>query len=264
MLIKVTNYCDETCSHCMESSTVRGAHMPEETFFKALALTRRLETKAWLSGCPPLVLLSGGECTSHPDILRFIERVMAEGMFPLLLTNGMWLGNKEMREAILRPEWPNLFIQVTNDPRYYKVGLPERVVDKRIRYIEALTLLLPLGRAARRPGEATDVPTKSAPSSFNIRSATRALGSLEDALVMHRQRAMLGKNGNCSPSISSDGKVVAGESNACWTIGTVDSTHEELTKALIEMRCNRCGLVDNLTPEQKRAIGESVLFGPSE
>ena len=52
--------------------------------------------------------------------------------------------------------------------------------------------------------------------------------------------------------------------NEALRIGTVDSSNEELTRGLVEMRCNRCGLVDNLTPEQKRAIGESVLYSPYE
>ena len=47
-------------------------------------------------------------------------------------------------------------------------------------------------------------------------------------------------------------------------LSTTPRSEPITTKALVEMQCNRCGLVDNLTPEQKRAIGESVLFGPEE
>jgi len=98
------------------------------------------------------------------------------------------------------------------------------------------------------------------PTSFNFRSLVRATGSIEQAVFHLRLRAMAGKAGHCSPSITSDGRFVAGETSECFKIGTVDSSNVELTKAAYEMRCNKCGLVDNLTQEEKRAIGESTLF----
>lgn len=259
MLVKVTNFCSAGCNHCMEDSTRRGAHMSEETFRKALAFTRRVEHLAAAAGCPPMVLLSGGECTEHPDIVRFVEIVVAEGFWPFLITNGMWLGNAELRAALLRPEWPNLLVQVTNDDRYYPQRLPVKIEDRRLIYSERIPGgLLPLGRAARK----VDELKMKGPSSFNLRSMTRQLGSVTKAIALIRLRAMAGLNGQCTPSISDRGDVMAGESRNCFRIGTVDSSEEELTRALVEMRCNRCGLVDNLTPVQKRAIGESVLFGP--
>lgn len=250
----------------MEESTPAGQHMTEETFHKALRFTARVEQKAWAAGVPPLVLLSGGECTEHPDIIEFIETVMDVGLLPVILTNGWWLANADMRESLLRPEWPNIHYQVTYDPRFYPKALPEKVVDKRITYIDSLTLLLPLGRAKRKPGmsAATNLPLKKAPSSFNLRSLARSLQSIEDAVVMLRARAASGLAGHCIPSIADNGDVMAGETRNCFKIGTVDSTNAELTKALIDMRCNACGLVDNLSQEQKRAIGESVLFGANE
>jgi len=240
----------------MEDSTVRGNHMTEEVLRKALAFTRRVESIAYGAGCPPIVLVSGGECTEHPDIVRFVEIVVAEGFWPLLITNGMWLDNDELRAALLRPEWPNLIVQVTNDDRYYPRRLPAKVDDKRLLYTERIPSdLLPLGRAARKLG----LSKKKGPSSFNIRSLTRSMGSVASAIAVLRLRSMGGLSGQCTPSICDNGDVMAGESRNCFRIGTVDSSEEQLTRALIEMNCNLCGLVDNLTPEQKRAIGESAL-----
>ena len=258
MLVKVTNYCSAGCSHCMEDSTRRGTHMTEETFRKALSFTKRIERVALEAGCPPMLLLSGGECTEHPEIVRFVEIVVEEGFFPLLITNGLWLANEELRAALLRPEWPKMLVQVTNDDRFYPQPLPVRVEDRRIVYSERLPGgLLPLGRAARRRGE----DQKKAPSSFNLRSITRSMR----AVAFIRARALLGGlNGQCTPSVCDNGDVMAGESRNCFRIGTVDSSEEELTRALVDMKCNRCGLVGNLTHEQKRAIGESLLFSPYE
>src|SRR4051812_45808485 len=103
MLIKVTNYCSLGCSHCMEESTVKGAHMTEDTFLAALEFTKRVESKAWAMGVPRRILLSGGEATEPPDFVRFLETVIKYGYEPLLITNGMWLNDPELKAAILRP-----------------------------------------------------------------------------------------------------------------------------------------------------------------
>ena len=263
MLVKVTNFCSAGCNHCMEDSTRAGSHMSEEIFHKALAMTRRVESEAMAAGCPASILLSGGECTEHPDIVKFVETVVREGFWPVLITNGMWLAAPELRDALLRPEWVHLIVQVTNDDRFYPQRLPAVVDDPRITYTKRLPGgLLPLGRAVR--GAAADAERKKAPSSFNLRSLTRSYGSITKAVALMRMRAMLGMSGWCTPSVSDRGDVMAGESRNCFRIGTVDSSNEELTRGLVEMQCNRCGLVGNLTPQQKRAIGESALFGSYE
>jgi Radical SAM superfamily len=258
MLIKVTNYCSMGCSHCMEDSTIKGQHMPFDTFLRALDFTKRIERLAWET-CLPLVLLSGGECTEHPEIVRIIEEVIRQHMHPVLITNGTWLANPELRDAILRPEWP-LFVQVTNDPRFYPRSVPQHD-DARITFVPSLTHLITLGRAGRKKNlDAKGLPLKKAPTSFNFRSLTRGLGSADKAIAVLRMKAMQGLSGHCSPSISEDGSVVAGETRFCFKVGTVDSTIEEVTRATIAMQCNACGLVDGLTQEQKRAIGESAIY----
>lgn len=260
MLIKITNKCEMGCSHCLEDSTVKGEHMTWDVFLRAIELTKRMERMAWQSGIPALLHLSGGECTEHPEIIRFMEEAYRQGFFLTLISNGSWLDNAELRAAILRPEWPHLQVQITNDSRFYPRPVP-KVDDKRLIYVEALTHLITLGRAARKKNiDRKGVPMKNAPTSFNFRSLTRSYNSVEKALVMMRARALMGKGGHCSPSICADGRIVAGESQFCFAVGTVDSTNDEITKATCDMQCNACGLVDNLTQEQKRAIGEASLF----
>jgi hypothetical protein len=261
MLVHITNYCSLGCSHCMEDSTIKGSHMPFETFLRSLDFTKRIEALAW-HVCPPLLLLSGGECTEHPEIVRFVEEAIRQKFVPMLLTNGMWLADPEMRKALLRPEWPHLRIQVTNDPRFYPKPVPkEHLDDERITFVPSLTLLITLGRAGRKKKlDSKGLPMRNAPTSFNFRSLTRSYGSAEQAVAMLRMMTLQGKAGHCSPSITDDGSVVAGETSKCFKVGTVDSTLAEITKATCEMRCNGCGLEDNLTQEQKRAIGASTLF----
>lgn len=272
MLIKITNYCSMGCSHCMEGSTVAGEHMTRETFEGALDLTDRLESVAHESGIPRTLLISGGEATEHPDVLWFLERALAsvDGRgIVILITNGMWLDDPVLRAAILRPEWARLSVQVTNDPRFYPrapVAIPTD--DPRVVFVPSLTVLVPLGRlkpakAAALARDPLGLPTRKGPSSFNLRSMTRSFGDVRAAIAMMRARAATGMSGHCSPAISHDGTLVAGETNSCFAIGDIHSTPEQITRALIDMQCNRCGLVDGLSQVHKVAIGEAGIHPPT-
>ena len=262
MLIKITNFCAMGCTHCMEDSTVAGQHMTRETFLAALALTERLENLAWSRGVPKLLLLSGGEATEHPDVEWFLETALAAGYRRLLITNGMWLDDPVLRAKILRPDWTDLLVQVTNDPRFYPKA-PKEVPtdDPRVMFVPSLTVLVTLGRLKRSRLPAVP-PVRRGPTSFNLRSLTRALRDVREALFMLRARAAIGMSGHCSPSISSDGTIVAGETSNCFPIGGVYSSAEDVTRALLAMQCNKCGLVDNLSQEEKLAIGEALIFTP--
>jgi hypothetical protein len=236
--------------------------MTRETFLAALELTERMESLAWRRGIPKLLLLSGGEATEHPDVEWFLETARAAGYQRILITNGMWLDNPELRAKILRPDWTDLMVQVTNDPRFYP-SAPKAVPtdDPRVVFVPSLTLLVTLGRLKRSRLPAAP-PVRRAPTSFNLRSLTRSLRDVREALVMLRARAAIGMSGNCSPSISSDGTFVAGETSNCFPIGDVHSTAEDVTRALVAMQCNKCGLVDNLSQEEKLAIGEAHIVPP--
>lgn len=247
----------------MEDSTVAGQHMTRETFTAALGLTECLEGLAWHRGLPKILLISGGEATEHPDVEWFLETALAAGYRRLLITNGMWLDDPVLRAKILRPDWIDLMVQVTNDPRFYPSS-PKAVPadDPRVTFVPSLTVLVTLGRLkrSRLPPEAP--PIRKAPTSFNLRSLTRSLRDVREALFMLRARAAMGMSGHCSPSISSDGTIVAGETSNCFPIGDVHSTAEDVTRALVTMQCNKCGLVDGLTQEQKLAIGEARILIP--
>jgi hypothetical protein len=253
MLIKITNRCSMGCSHCMEDSTPAGEHMDRDTFDRALDCADRLEALAIAAGYQ-LLLLGGGECTEHPAIVEYVNVALERGRKVILLSNGMWLSNNRLRNELLRD---GVAVQVTNDPRFYP-RVPPRITHARVAYVGSLSLLTPMGRHAGK-GPVGPIPLRHGPTSFNLRSITRATnGDIRVGIAHLRLRAMQGSmaSGHCTPSISADGAVRVGESNACYELGTVDSSPEEMSRALDDMRCNRCGLVDNLSPEQARAIGE--------
>lgn len=273
MLVKITNQCGAGCSHCMEESvpTAKGSpapHMTAETFTRSLAFTKVMEHGAYQLGAPPLLLLSGGECTEHPRIAPFVAEALNEGFVVVLLTNGLWLADPAARRSLLRPEWswPRVQFQVTHDPRFYPKPIT-RISDPRITYIPALTHLLPLGRAKRKANlsEDTGVPVKGAPTSFNLRSMTRSLGSFAAAVCMLRLRAAQGFSGHCSPSISHEGHVMAGETRSCWQIGNVENLDAQITAQVHAMgACNRCGLEENLPTAHRAAIGLGPSATPAE
>lgn len=239
----------------MESSTIKGRAMPVELFERALDCSDRVESVARSIGYP-MILLSGGECTDHPQIELLIEKVLARGLLPMILSHGMWLSDPDRRASLLRPEWKNVMFQITYDKRFYPEPAPVRIEDHRIVYIDSLSGMLPLGRF--KGDSHREVPTKNAPSSFNLRSLTRSLGDVRVAIGHLRLRAMQGRSGHCSPSISANGAFVAGETNACFQVGTVDSSPEQITEALLSMKgCDRCGLEKMLSGPHRAALGLS-------
>lgn len=261
MLIKVTSHCAMGCSHCLEDSTPSGEHMSMELFERALKFTERAECQVIQAKIPVMMMLSGGECTDHPHIVEMVEMVAKRGWVVTLLTHGLWLDNVELRNKLLRDDawWrESIFIQVTNDDRYYP-RKPPKFEHRKVIYVDRLLVLSNLGRAASTKFDPKGLSQRAAPSSFNFRSITRSTRSFASTIMTLRVRGMMGKSGFCTPAVSHDGTVVAGESRFCYPIGTVDSTNDELTQAILAMgECNRCGQEAGLGPEHKRAIGIGI------
>jgi hypothetical protein len=266
MLIKLTNYCSMGCNHCSEHSTVKGEHMTEDVFRKSLALTERLEGLAWSQGVPPRNLISGGECTEHPQFLRFLDisREINPHVGLLIITNGSWLEDLSFQKELC--ERPNVeMVQVTNDPKFYPTAVATKnILHPKVFFVPRLTALIHLGRHTTKKTPEGYEETKY-PKSYNLRALTRENKDVRKTLLTVRARASLGMSGNCYPNIDDKGVLRAGESNQCWPIGDVDSSAEEVTKNLMTMgSCNVCGLETNLTPQLKRQIGLSTLYGPGE
>jgi hypothetical protein len=239
----------------MEDATPSGEHMDMDTFMRALDFTERAECEVIKAGMPVMLMLSGGECTDNPLIVEMASQVVKRGWILSILTHGLWLDNKELRDELLRDDWKNVLIQVTNDDRYYP-RKPPKLEHPRVVYVNKLLVLSTLGRAAKPTFDPKGLTPRSAPSSFNFRSLTRSYKSMPMAIKLLRARGCIGLAGFCTPSVTHEGVVVAGESRFCYPIGTVDSSNEELTAAVLSMgSCNRCGQESNLDSRHKQAIG---------
>lgn len=248
MLVKLTDHCLMGCSHCMEDSTGRGEHMSLDTFQQVIRFTLDIESAAQALGYRAM-LLSGGECTDNPNFLEMLSMVEAAGLAPVIITHGLWI-NGPLHRHILRPG-RKVFVQVTNDDRLYP-RRPPVIDDPRVAYVSQVTQITRLGRAA---GKTFPIPDQRTPGSFNFRSMTRSLG-IKPAIAQLRMRALAGKGGHCSPSVTREGYFMAGETRNCHKLGTVWDAPEVLEQAVLRMgSCNRCGLESNLQPEHRRAIG---------
>jgi len=220
------------CSHCMIDSHPDGEHMAMENFAKSLDLIRRIDLS--------VIMISGGEPLEHPEFFEFAELAKKHIEVVLLLTNGMFTEDKELTKRVLDLD---LMVQITNDQRYYPKRVP-KINHPNVSYETHVRVITPLGRASDEP------TTKQAPMCYNLRSLACSKKNLQASILLLRSFEKF-----CTPSISVDGSVVAGESPFCGKIGTVDSSDNELAEALMNMECNRCGLEDRLSPIHREAIG---------
>jgi hypothetical protein len=195
------------------------------------------------------LLISGGEPTDHPDVVEFLQLAKAStaGQYILLLSHGMWLTDPafdaKKREAILDLVTG---VQVTNDPRYYPRRI-EQINHPKVVYETQIRQVSPFGRAKTNK----IATTRTTPLCFNLRSFARSLQSFPAAIRMQRLRGSF-----CTPSININGDILAGESVSCCPIGNVTDPLPTLDAGIINLKCNRCGLVDGLSPMHKQAIGE--------
>lgn len=238
MLIRITNACHMGCSHCMVNATPDGENMTDDNFTKALRFTEEFDL--------PLVMISGGEPTEHPRFIDFIEQVKQTELLPVVLSNGMFLEDEAFTEKVLNL---GISFQITNDARFYPKDIP-KIKHPLLTYVYNIQSITPLGRAKGK------IPhSQKAPGCFNIRSMTHFFqenhGSLHDVICGLRSYQKF-----CTPSINADGSISAGETNQCFRIGNLDSTQQELLDGLMKVKCNNCGLEDNLSPVHKRAIGQ--------
>ena len=238
MLIRITNRCRMGCRHCcIEGSSCDGAHMSANVFSDCLKFIRRIGD--------PIVMISGGEPFEHPRVFSFAAQAHREGFKVLLLSNGMFSSDPEMLKRIERSAFT---IQVTSDPRYYPKeidvealkGLPQVKVERNIRSI------FPCARTVKNQ----IVASRLSPACFNLRSAVRKLKDLRLA----RTELML-HGFFCTPSVNIDGSIRLGEADTCHRIGNVKDSPNKILCGILDARCGRCGMADNLSDRQREALG---------
>ena len=223
----------------MEDALPTGEHMSMETFHKAMSFIERTYKSV------KIVMISGGEPTENPLLPEFLKHL--DGWNVVVLSNGLFLNDPTKQELVNQILSNGVALQIYNDDRYYPIKV-EPIKHPSIVYGDRINLMTPLGRALKNGLKST----RQSPMCFNLRSSARTLRSFSEAVMALR---MSGKM--CTPSISVNGDVIAGESRFCHKIGTVESSEEELLENLLSISCNKCRLEDGLPTALRNVIHDN-------
>lgn len=240
MLVRITNQCNQSCSHCFhEGVGPKADHMSRETFDQTVEFAKRIGVHC--------LILTGGEPTMNPLLLDFI-RSFKKGEFILALTsNGSFAARPRFTKELMKLcDRKGVSIQVTNDRRFYPNPLPKSKVWDELVYVDHVPMIYP----CRRVKENGHTVTRTQPSCFNLRS----LGRRSTFSIAARQLEMLGRF--CVPAIGADGRVFIGEADTCTPIGSINDPLLDIDIGLSRARCRKCGLVEMMPPEYREAIGE--------
>lgn len=130
MLVQITNTCTFGCPHCLQNSRQTPQHMPLGLFKNALIFSKMAKCR--------FLMISGGEPTDHPDWESYLDLACNNkcGQAVMLITNGKWL-DTDKEDIIIEKlkKYPLLFIQITNDSRYYP-DWSSRTIPERFKKFE--------------------------------------------------------------------------------------------------------------------------------
>lgn len=238
MLVRITEKCNMGCSHCMINAGPDGKHMEDTVYEQTLRFIKIIGY--------PFIMLTGGEPTLHPSFIPFVEMAEKQKIKVLILSNGTFIENENLRNKIIAMEIP---VQITNDPRFYPRKVPIWK-NKNFYYEDTVRQISPLHRAVTNKIEIN----RMSPLCFNLRSICRTVKDFKKTIQELRLKVKM-----CTPSVNIDGSIAAGESNACSTFGTIYDNNLTLTNNLNNLKCGKCGLYKNLSPEYLEAIGEKII-----
>lgn len=247
MIIDLTYACKMGCSHCMSDCKPEGENMSIQVLKDSLNFLKKYKILTWC--------FSGGEIFEHPDILEILEIIETEWMkesfrIPLvLITNGRELvRNKKIynyvENLIKRQGKKYIFIQVTDDSRFYPDGFTEKErywLGKIASVIEGVPgdprdknrCLYPQGRALQNYTEANwyTVGPKCANPLLLVQ---QGLGFNE--MVM----TLLSKGKMCVPVIAPDGSIKLGESALCPPVASIYDTEDVIIDKIKHFHCRQC------------------------
>lgn len=247
MLLALTYKCSMCCTHCLADANPYKSEMPMGVLLNAIELINKLGVKS--------LLITGGEPTEHPEFFKFISKIIDvyKEIILVVLSNGSFVNdNEKLREVIeLLDSSVRLRIQITTDERFYpdhkktvhskellefianyhkKVYFVDRLIDK----------ISPYGRALKNHKDLID--RSRVPSCTNLYLIARQVRTMREII---KYLELKGKF--CTPLITPNGTVLAGEAYSCSAIGTVKSEPEEIYNNLKQgFCCNNCGQSRNI------------------
>ena len=267
MPLNITNRCMMLCQHCQSKCEPEGIDISMKTLDEIIQFINNPELQF------RVVLISGGDPTEHPRLFDILDRLydtcavdsMGRERCFTLATNGMFLNkNKDAEDYKVVKDYidrllsyKDLYIQITADPRFYKIPLNERnlkYLQKKGRKLvlveHSLNTLGDYGRA--RHGEMPEMTKRQYPHCFNARSMIVRSG-LTFPMVVERFETKMDKY--CAIGVDMLGNIRISESLTCPHIGTVRTPFQKLTEAVRTMDCQGCSHTKQLTPLYRNAIG---------
>jgi len=193
------------------------------------------------------MLLSGGEPFEHPNLFEFANITKSLSFIPIIISNGSFALFSDIYKKAKKLEIP---VQVTNDKEFYSKDYSNNP-NLQVPWISFSNKVMGNITPCRRTVENKIKTSRVSPTCFNFRSFALHTKLSVDLVYFE---AEMGKV--CTPTINIDGSIRAGEMDTCHKIGHVKtSTRTDIYKAVKEMKCNRCGLEENLSEQTKKAIG---------
>lgn len=234
------------CKHCISDCDESGEHMSVQTFSDALEFVTYHRI--------PVLVISGGEMFEHPQIEEILDTLWSVlrssdyFVAVTLTTNGQELANNDKLLHIvskMSKQLPNLFTQVTYDPRFYPKRLSYVQQNKLRSAISNIIIedvpqygsskkqcLYPQGRALNYPE--SWYYTKG-PKCGNVRLIAKQVNTFDDLilqLTMHQK--------SCIPVIAPDGSIKCGESRLCPKVSSIYDRDEDIMQNIIGMNCKAC------------------------
>lgn len=247
MLINLTYACKMGCDHCLSDCKPDGENMSISVLQDVLGFLRKYSIPTWC--------FSGGEIFEHPDILEMLDIIEEEwlkgGKFSTLLfvTNGRELvRNKEIFshvESLIKKYGKNsIYIQVTNDTRFY----PDKLTEKELYWLNKIAsaidslsglpgnkdkCLYPQGRALENYSE--ENWNTIGPKCTNTRLLAKHglnLNGISMTLYM--------KGRSCTPAIAPNGDIKLGESALCPPVASIYDKEKVILSKMKSFHCKQC------------------------
>lgn len=235
MIISITEYCTMGCNHCCMNSTKEGKHMERDTFYKALDFYGNFKF--------PLLLITGGEPTDHPNFEEYMDEILKRGYKLIILSNGLW--TLDDRKDVFLNKYK---FQIINDERYYPIYVPEIVHPNILIYGKVENSINKCTRSIKN-----NIYTEGLkPKCFNLRILFKLENSFLNAI--YKYNFVLKKF--CIPIIKFDGSMILGESDLCKPFGTIYDNFDVLLEKGKTFRCNNCSCFENLDSLRRNYLKE--------
>lgn len=237
MLLRITDACDEQCTHCMVSGTPDGKHMSMETLDQVIDFLSRVK--------PKTMSISGGEPTLHPEWPSIVEKVLPLVPIISVLSNGSFVSKSGQNDLVKGLIKRGVSFQIRTHPTYYpnyKDTVLHAPLFKELGcdfYEDGISQLVRSGRAK---GAHPDMPNSPCPCANTVLVAKQT--KYDNWLPVMEQSGQF-----CKPMISPDGKIYPGETSECVSIGCVTDSLRDLHLSACSLRprnCNKCSGWDAL------------------